>query len=271
MSNYSAPQLIDLLASRHSADVFVSECKNGPSYGGGLQVLDGWAMKRSWAHPLVIGYEVKVSRYDFLADEKWRGYLPYCNEFYFVAPPKVIDPSEVAADAGLLVCSVNACRLFCRKKAPYRDVQIPEELYRYILFSRAAIGGPRWNSDEMSSRDFWAEWLASRKKDLDIGRRVGKTLRKVIAESIDAVAEKNRLLKNRMDEYDDIRRLLKHLGINPDGYVSEYSVRDKIEKLQALVPPHFVGTISRARNALERLQEELGELTNPKTDTEWEP
>ena len=34
-------------------------------------------------------FEVKVSRADFLSDirsEKWRGYLPHCNRFYFALP-----------------------------------------------------------------------------------------------------------------------------------------------------------------------------------------
>ncbi len=272
MNKYTAKQLVELLATRHNGDVFVSECKNGPSYGKGLQRLDGWAMKRSWAHPLVTGYEVKVSRSDFLADEKWRGYLPFCNEFYFVAPPKVIDPDEVAGDAGLLVCSVNACRLFRRKKAPYRDVQIPDSIYRYVLFSRAAISGPRWGpEDVMSSRDFWIQWLAARKKDLDIGRRVGKALRKAIAEQIDEVGVENHRLTKRMERYDDIRKTLKELGIEDGTYLSGYSIRDRVEKIRTLVPASFINTIDRARDALEQLQNRIAELTDPETDAEGNP
>ncbi len=271
MNKYTATQLVELLATRHNGDVFVSECKNGPSHVGGLQRLDGWAMKRSWAHPLVTGYEVKVSRSDFLGDDKWRGYLPYCNEFYFVAPPKVIDLAELPADAGLLVCSVNACRLFRRKKAPYRDVQIPESIYRYVMFSRAAIGGTYWNPEEGSSRDFWAAWLAAKTKDLDIGHRVGKELRKAITKRIDEVGVENHRLTKQMERYDDLRKTLKELGIEDGRYVSGYSIRERVEKLRALVPASFVNTIDRAHDALEQLQEKVAELTDPETETEATP
>ena len=32
--------------------------------------------------------EVKSSRADFHADQKWREYLPYCDAFYFAVPPE---------------------------------------------------------------------------------------------------------------------------------------------------------------------------------------
>jgi len=78
---FTAHQLVDLLAAKHSEDVFVPECKLGPSYGDGNGRIDAWAMAKSWAHPLVNAYETKVSRSDFLNDNKWQMYLPFCNQF----------------------------------------------------------------------------------------------------------------------------------------------------------------------------------------------
>jgi hypothetical protein len=48
------------------------------------------------------GYEIKVSRSDFLADKKWREYLKYCRVFYFVAPAGIIKPSELPPEIGLI-------------------------------------------------------------------------------------------------------------------------------------------------------------------------
>lgn len=139
-STITAPDLVRLLARRHTQDVFVHECKNGPSQGvAGMQRLDGWAMKKSWLNPLAIGYEVKVSRSDFTGDRKWPGYLEYCNEFYFVTPLGLIEASEVPEPAGLIVCSRNCKRLFIKKKAPYRDLEVPASLLKYILFARVAV------------------------------------------------------------------------------------------------------------------------------------
>lgn len=66
--------VVELLRAKHSGDVFVEECKNGPTHSagrGGMVRMDAWAMPRSWAHPAVSGYEVKISRSDFLGDDKW--------------------------------------------------------------------------------------------------------------------------------------------------------------------------------------------------------
>ncbi|GAG15780.1 unnamed protein product, partial [marine sediment metagenome] len=78
----SAREIVRLLNNRHSEDIFVDECKNGPTWFGSHLRLDAWVMKRKWSPITTIGYEVKVSRSDFLNDDKWQGYLQYCNQFY---------------------------------------------------------------------------------------------------------------------------------------------------------------------------------------------
>src|SRR4051812_34483562 len=81
-STLTSSEVVRLLAQRHAEDVFVPECKGGPSWTDEHKRMDAWAMKKSWSRPLVCAYEVKVSRSDFTADRKWHAYLPYCNEFY---------------------------------------------------------------------------------------------------------------------------------------------------------------------------------------------
>jgi len=48
------------------------------------------------------GYEIKVSRSDFLGDDKWDNYLKYCNYFYFVAPKGLIGKHELPDGVGLI-------------------------------------------------------------------------------------------------------------------------------------------------------------------------
>src|SRR5690242_5105664 len=105
-----------LLAAKHAEDVLVPECKDGPTQGGSHRRMDAWVMSKSWANPCVTGYEIKVSRSDFLGDEKWRTYLPLCNEFYFVAPSGIIEPDELPPEAGLLCVSSTGTVLFRKKK-----------------------------------------------------------------------------------------------------------------------------------------------------------
>lgn len=53
------------------------------------------------------GYEIKVSRADFLADKKWQSYLPYCSWFYFIAPEGIIKPEELPDGVGLMEITVE--------------------------------------------------------------------------------------------------------------------------------------------------------------------
>ena len=110
----NASEILRLLRSRHKDDVFVDEVKTGPT-GNGLLILDAWAMKKSWSRPSTIGYEIKVSRSDFTRDSKWHGYLDYCNEFYFVAPPGIIRPDELPPEAGLLTVASTKTKVFTKK------------------------------------------------------------------------------------------------------------------------------------------------------------
>ena len=51
---------------------------------------------------LLYGYEVKMSRGDFVSDKKWNTYVPFFNYFYFATPPGIIKPDELPKDIGIL-------------------------------------------------------------------------------------------------------------------------------------------------------------------------
>lgn len=200
-------------------------------------------MNRSWAHPVATGYEIKVSRSDFLHDNKWPAYLPLCNQFYFVAPPNIIDPSELSADAGLMV--VAGSRLLTKKKAPHRAIQLPEELYRYILMCRVAITKDRWNMDEEDRTVYWQKFIQRRVEDRSLGHEVSKAIRdKAIAIEIE-----NKRLVAQMKTYDDIRDLLQRMGLDTD-YVSTWTVADKLKEQEELFPKQFFWQMQRLHTEL---------------------
>ena len=86
MADLTAKDILRLIESRHSGDLVVAECKDGPTHYARHRRLDAWVMRKSWSKPALYGYEIKVSRQDFLKDDKWPDYLPMCNELYFVCP-----------------------------------------------------------------------------------------------------------------------------------------------------------------------------------------
>lgn len=260
----TAHDIVDLLAAKHREDVFVPECKGGPSYKGPMVRMDAWAMKRSWANPLAVVYEVKVSRSDFLADEKWPAYLPLCNEFYFVCPSGLIKPSEVPEVAGLMYVAKSGGRLWRKKKAVYRQLDIPDELYRYILQSRVQIVKPGENSHYSAppKKEYWRRWLAEKRDKHDIGRAASRAIRASHAK-LEAFVNFERVrIERRFAEYADIRAMLLQLGIDPEhGYRTAASAE---ARLRTAIPDGLARTVKELKQKLEKFQAAIEALTEEK-------
>ena len=180
-----AETILNLLSIRHSKDVFVSECKDGPTWGTTHSRMDAIAILRSWTNPTIFGYEIKISRSDFLQDKKWPNYLPYCNEFYFVTPWKMIDEKELPKGVGLIYANKKGSRLYTRKRALQRQIDEPSSMFRYILYSRAQIV----SSNEMyypnyNSLDYWKTWLNVKNQRISVGAKVSAKIKTEVCELI---------------------------------------------------------------------------------------
>jgi len=153
----TANTVLKLLASKHAADVFVPECKTGPTwFNNNLRKLDAWVLRRSWTNFGSIGYEIKVSRSDFLADTKWPEYMDFCHEFYFVCPWGLIVPDDIADErVGLQYVSKNAKRIITKRKASFREIQLNEALVAHILISRVIVIRPQEFLQEISGPIRW--------------------------------------------------------------------------------------------------------------------
>ena len=211
----TAKNVLNLLAKKHSKDVFVSECKSGSTHNGNHLRMDAWSMPRSWAHPDVTAYEVKVSRSDFLQDNKWPAYLDYCNIFYFATAPKIIDPGELPDGVGLIECTRNGGRLFTKRKAARRDVQIPEDIFRYVLMARATITPANLNT--FDTREHWRKWLRERESDRTLGWEIKGKIREIYAENVEKVDRENWDLKNRLAGLEKAEAILAEMGIHDVG------------------------------------------------------
>lgn len=217
--------ILTLLLQKHSDDLCVSECKTGSTwFGANVRKLDLWVMKKSWAKPWTIGYEIKCTRADFLHDNKWSEYLNYCTDFYFVAPPGVIQPEELPGQVGLLVTSKNIARLYTKRKAIHRDVEIPETIYRYILMWRAQI--TRENSH--SKLKYWQNWLAERDEKKELGYEVSKKIKEIIKQKIEKVVLENSRLRDENKDLVEIKAFIKELGFT-ETYFSTYQIKDKFK------------------------------------------
>lgn len=214
----TAKQILALLATRHATDVFVPECKNGPSQMVRHHLrMDAWVMAKSWTKPCATCYEIKVSRSDFLADNKWMQYLPLCNELYFATAPGVCDPSELPPEAGLMVCTANAVRLITKKKAQHRTGPINPDVFRYVLMCRSKIVRNNEAVNERDNVQYWRDWLASKDAKKTLGHAVSRRIRELYREEVVRVETEQIQLRKLMEGYADVRRLMESLGLDPDS------------------------------------------------------
>lgn len=175
----TASKIRELLAKRHIDDVFYEEV----TIEHGARRMDAWAMKKSWANPMVIAYEIKSGRQDFMSDHKMQDYLPYCNEAYVVCPQSACTKDEIPEGFGLIYLSNNGEMLRTIKKAPYRECVLPEKFMRGLLFSKADdyANGLGWAGKEIARRvgltvDFDG-YIEDRKKLKDLGYSIAKKLK----------------------------------------------------------------------------------------------
>jgi len=253
--NINADKIIELLEIKHSKDVFVSECKVGPSQGHMCPRMDGWAMRKSWANPSFIGYEVKVSRGDFVQDQKWRVYLKYCNQFYFVCPTGLIKKEELPNDTGLIYLSKTGSKLFIKKIAPHREVSIPVELFMYILMARTEITASQFTGYRGSENKlaWWKDWLAKKDENKIVGWNVSKKIQQLIEKRIDDVESKNAQLSEEISKLQEVKKLCGDLGIKLDmGWRFTQHLKDRIDMIKG---KGYIDDIDNAIKNLTQIKE----------------
>lgn len=215
ISKLTSTDVKKLLLDRHTGadnpDFVAFEVKTGstwtkkPDFG----ILDCWVMKRSWTRPRTIGYEIKVARSDFLNDNKWPKYLPFCNEFYFVCPTDLIDKTELPPQVGLIYVTKNCSKLRTVKKAPWehRDAEQQIDIYKYIVMHKLSSDTYPFHSDKAG---YYTDWLANKINNQELGYRVGSKL----AIELRNAEETNKNLKNKLANLEELDKIIKANNLN---------------------------------------------------------
>lgn len=257
----TAKLALDLLRERHAKDLFVAECKNGPTVGATrLLRLDAWVFRPTWVPPTTIGYEIKMSRQDFLGDEKWRSYLPLCHQLNFVCPAKLIEPPELPTDVGLLWITSGGGRLYTKRKAVYREIEPAPflDLVYYVLMHRVRIVSetPGLTRNRGDSLAHWREWVEQRAA----GCRLGPEIRGKIRESHNKLLADNAELRQCIESYAEVRRRIEELGLPVDRPVSAWLAERKVHELLDVVDARVVESVRDIAVRLSRLGDDLGRL-----------
>lgn len=209
MSNVTSYEIKAALSKKHgSREFFITECKNGPT-GTGLLQFDGLAIYKSWAHPRIVGYEVKVSRSDFLQDNKFYLYLPYVHELYFVVPTGLIDRNELPTEIGLMYYNPATQAITTKKKAIHRNIEINAEILLYIIMNRIDSDRLPFTSDKA---EYFRKWVEGKINNRELGYQVSC---KLLDENKRLESELNRLkhAKQYREELDAIDEVMKKHGM----------------------------------------------------------
>lgn len=219
----NARQIVRLLESRHLRDLFIPECKDGPTRFGGHLRIDAWAMNRSWANATMYGYEVKVSRSDWLKDQKLHAYLPLCNVLYIVAPSGVVKDEEIPEGVGLLVVNSKGTGLLTKRKAKHREVDDPTVLFRYVLMSRVEVSFSRRIPQTERFRDF----IEGRRDRREIGALVSRRLREETVEEVRKSEERADHAERKLKAMESAAKTLRDLGFE-NGIPGDWEIRKRI-------------------------------------------
>ena len=239
------------LAEKHSKDFFLTECKSGSTWmtaKGDLKILDGLAIRKSWTSPCFTGYEVKVSRGDFLRDAKFYTYEELCNCLYVVCPKGMIDRTEVPETVGLMEYDPEKKTLFTRKKAIYRKIDYSPDMLLYIIYSR--LDSDRYPF--FSSKDeYYRAYIEHKSDSRDLARAVKSRLIEENAQLIKKVKGVEHFVEQQA-EYRAIKRVLEDHGIFA---WHGKDISEELDKALTKKCPKEVGSvIVQLENCLGRLK-----------------
>lgn len=234
------------LAEKHYQDFFMTEVKNGSTYfppAGGLRILDGLAIAKSYTRPCFTGYEIKVSRSDFLRDAKYHTYSTLVNQLYVVCPKGMIDKAELPEAIGLMYYYPDKKTIATRKKAIFRGVEYSADMLLYIIYSRLDSDRIPFFSDR---KEYIREYLENKRDS----KTIGWALKTKMAEELTRLKMENEALQRvmeRMETYDAIIRVLQEHGVITWSRDPEYTAKALEAALDRKVPPE----VESARKQLE--------------------
>lgn len=221
MARVRADLILKALHKKHTGkqipDAFFTEVKNGRTQmarPGELLILDAVAFKKSWVNPLITGYEVKVSRNDFLRDEKWPAYLQYCHQFYFVSPAGVIEMEDLSEGIGLIHYNPEKKTLRTKRKSNIRHIEMPLDMLYYLVIARVE------NSEHpffRNKREYFEAYLEDKKERKAMGYVVASKMAKDISELATENEEMKRelsSLRRQKEELDKIKVVCKAKGLS---------------------------------------------------------
>jgi hypothetical protein len=264
----SASGVLAMLAKRHEADVFVPECKDGPTQTRSHRRLDAWVLLKTWSPITTIGYEIKVSRSDWRQDNKIHDYMPLCHLLYVVAPKGIVPAEELPAGVGLMEPVGDAGRLQVKRKAARREIALPAELMVYVLMCRTTITRERGMVMDGGSREWrireLREWVQGKEERRALSYALSAKIRGKFEEQELAIERERR----RNDEMESVRQRIAELGFDPSKPVSAWQVKERLNAFNFIVDNTTLRQMRTASEMIASAADSLERLKNREPETE---
>lgn len=272
MSQLTASQIKCLLGerARTNGHVYFEEVTDYGRYqkNGRQSRIDALAIKIGYSKLQLWGYEIKVSRRDFVADEKWHQYMEMCNSLYFVCPHGVIGKDEVPAEAGLMYVSKKGNMVRTVKKAPYRTVQYRPEYFMGMIFNKLNL----FDAQDRESRLRRALELQKLNGDaLDLGT----SLRSALALKLRTQQNRQDDLETKLTRLEEVEAYLKDEGVLIDGRTRSWGQSPldalKSRRQRVLKDMDTIRLVNEMRNQSERLERLADRLDKEMGDPDADP
>lgn len=254
---YDAGELLAALKLRHSSDLFIPECKDGPTQTSSHRRLDAWVLVKTWSPVTTIGYEIKVSRSDWIRDQKIDHYMMLVHRFFVVAPKGIVQPEELPEGAGLIEAIGNDPRLVTRRQAVRHDIELPDNLLIYVLMARVKETQEYTPANERELRmGALRDWTEDRNER----ERLSYAVNGKIQQKFNEQEARLREIERRMLELDGVRKRICEMGFDPEKPIDGWAVKERLDRLTGVVPVDIRRTVDGTLAALQRMQDALKRL-----------
>ena len=223
-------KILARLCDYHTAmgDLFYTGVKNGATYNkrvGQLKIIDGLAVKPSWANQMVTGYEVKSTRGDFRQDEKWHSYISnkMCNKIYIAAVPGIVKKGELPDGVGLVEIGDKSIKW--TKRASILNVEIDPKIWQYIVYSRMPSDECPFHS-KINKIAHFEEWVKAHEE----GKRVANLVSHMLDYKINSAVKMTSHDEERQNRANAFMDLCRCAGIN---YC--YNVEKDCERVKEII------------------------------------
>ncbi len=247
------------LAKKHYKDFFLTEVKSGPTQiarPGGLKILDGLAVRKSWTAPCFTGYEVKVSRGDFLRDAKFYTYEELVNCLYIVCPKGMIDRTELPESVGLMYYDPDKKTIITKKKAIFRKIEYTPEMLLYIIYSRLDSDRYPFFSDK---QEYFEAYLEGKYDN----RMLARAIKTRFAEENARLEQQLEALRGFERQYEAHKEIMEVLHKHNIYGFRAGDIAEELDKALSKRCPKDVAWIAedmeRITNRLKRMAEKGGE------------